>query len=145
MKRNQTGIGERIQRVRGQKSRDVFAAEVGVAKMTLQRYEHGEREPDAKFLIAMRKRYEISPLWLLTGEGPMKVAELMSAQQSNVPFDMPRFKLAFETVEEGLRVTGREMASDKKLELITAVYDLFAEDTGEKNKERILRLVKSAA
>jgi hypothetical protein len=58
---------------------------------------------------------------------------------------MPRFKLAFETVEEGLRVTGREMASDKKLELITAVYDLFAEDTGEKNKERILRLVKSAA
>lgn len=72
---NNESIGDRIAKVRGSVSRDAFAPTVGVSKSTLQRYEIGEREPDASFLIAMHEHYGVSPLWLLTGEGPIKVKD----------------------------------------------------------------------
>lgn len=62
-------IGERIVFIRGKKSRDAFAGELGIHPQTLGRYEKGERLPDSAFLEDLSKRYSVNPAWLLTGEG----------------------------------------------------------------------------
>ena len=71
----------------------------------------------------------------------MLLADLMPAGS----LDTARMRLAVETVEEGLAQTRRTMSADKKAELMLAVYDLYADGVSAQAKERILRLVKSAA
>ncbi len=66
-----TDIGKRIQQVRGTRSRDEFAEAMGVHKITLGRYERGERLPDAEFLARICTACGVSPSWLLLGEEPM--------------------------------------------------------------------------
>jgi len=66
-------IDERIKLIRGSKSQDAFSQEVGVSKMTIGRWERGERTPDADDLSRILIGYpDINPAWLLTGEGEMK-------------------------------------------------------------------------
>lgn len=67
-------IDERIKLIRGSKSQDAFSQEVGVSKMTIGRWERGERTPDADDLNRILMAYpDINPAWLLTGEGEMKL------------------------------------------------------------------------
>lgn len=65
------GIGERIRKVRGSLSRDEFAKRLDSHRNTIMRYEKGEREPDAIFLLRICTEFNINPEWLLFGEGPM--------------------------------------------------------------------------
>ncbi len=66
-------IGSRIKTVRGSLSRDKFAPQTGISKTTLVNYETGERNPPSDYLIKILELFpEISPAWLLTGEGVMK-------------------------------------------------------------------------
>jgi hypothetical protein len=83
----------------------------------------------------------INANWLLTGEGPMLLAELQAS--AAVGFDLARFRLAIEATEEGLAAAGRVMAPDKKAELVLAIYDMF--DEPAVTKERVLKLIKLAA
>jgi hypothetical protein len=53
--------------------------------------------------------------------------------------------MVIEAVEEGLREAKREIAHAKKAELIAAVYDLYAGSGRAIEKERVLRLITSAA
>ncbi|MCH8504093.1 MAG: helix-turn-helix domain-containing protein [Ectothiorhodospiraceae bacterium] len=43
-------LGQRIRELRGRRSRDIFAAELGIHKNTLARYETGQRMPDAALI-----------------------------------------------------------------------------------------------
>lgn len=70
-KEGQTVIGARIERVRGNITRDEFASSLGVSKRTLQRYEIENRHPDSVFLTAICEKYGVNPAWLLLGEGEM--------------------------------------------------------------------------
>jgi transcriptional regulator with XRE-family HTH domain len=65
------GIGKRIQTVRGDVSREDFAAVLGIHAQTLGRYERGERLPDSDFVKAVCEKYGVNPAWLLLGEGEM--------------------------------------------------------------------------
>jgi len=63
-------IGDRLRKVRGDKSQDQFAALIGVNKNTVARYERMERTPDSAYLERVCAAFpEVSPAWLLTGEG----------------------------------------------------------------------------
>lgn len=84
-------------------------------------------------------RAGINANWLLTGAGPMRLADL----QAPGALDAGRLRLAIEAAEEGLAAARRMMPPDKKAELVLAVYDLL-EEPGV-NKERVLKLVKLAA
>jgi transcriptional regulator with XRE-family HTH domain len=67
------GMMGRMKLIRGGKSQDTFAHDVGVSKMTVGRWERGERTPDADDLNRILKAYpDINPTWLLTGEGEMR-------------------------------------------------------------------------
>ena len=68
-------VGDRIAQVRGRGTQDAFAAEMGIAKSTLSRYERGERAPDVDFLTALAVRRRISSDWVLFGRLPSQLRD----------------------------------------------------------------------
>lgn len=69
--------GERIKkcrRVLGLSQAD-FANKIGISRITLARYESGERQPDAGVLLQISRIFKISIDWLLTGQGEMFIKQ----------------------------------------------------------------------
>lgn len=62
---NKKLLGKRIKKVRGQKSQEVFAAELGISRGALSFYENGERTPDAEIIYKICELYNISADYLL--------------------------------------------------------------------------------
>lgn len=63
-------IAERIKESRGEMSQADFATKLGVHKNSLGRYERGVSTPDSEFIILLCSVCNLSPYWLLFGEGP---------------------------------------------------------------------------
>lgn len=64
-------IGERLKKLRGPITLDVFAKNNGIHRVTLSRLEKGERIPDAEFLKSVIETTSVCSEWLLMGTGPM--------------------------------------------------------------------------
>lgn len=137
-------IAERLKAARGVigLKQDEMAAQSGVSYSVFQKYEMGRSVPGGE-AIAGFVRLGINANWLLTGDGPMLLADLGPTPVLPGVLDLTRFRLAIETTEEGLAAADRVMAPDKKVDLILAIYDLFGEPAN--TKERVLKLVKLAA
>lgn len=60
-------LGERLRQVRDGLglSQPAFAEKLGVSKLTVLRYEHGEGRPDPEFLAGVCRLGGVSPDWLL--------------------------------------------------------------------------------
>lgn len=116
------------------------AARLGMSESTYQNYEREVRAPRMEAMEAF-VRSGLNANWLLTGEGPMLLADLV--QPAAGQLDQVRLRLALETVEEGLIAAKRTMTPPKKAELVIAVYELLEEPAV--TKERVLKLVKFAA
>lgn len=70
-------IGARIRELReGRQNQADFAYALGTSLSSIRRYETGERLPDAEFLLAAREKLGINPTWILTGEGPKRLAAI---------------------------------------------------------------------
>lgn len=70
-------LGQRLKLLRtarGLTQKDA-AIRLGIAVRTYQNYERDEREPGAAFIVGMKERFGVAPLWLLTGEGPVHLDE----------------------------------------------------------------------
>lgn len=65
-------LGGRIRKVRAHLSQDAFARMLDVGLKTVQRYERDENRVDASFLQKICEKFpDISPQWLLKGQGPI--------------------------------------------------------------------------
>lgn len=66
-------IGDRIREARGNKELDqaTLATKIGVVTRTLQRWEKGDQVPDGVAITKIAKATNVTPSWLLTGEGEM--------------------------------------------------------------------------
>lgn len=125
---------------------DEAATHLGLSSSTYQNYERGTRRPDTdgweKFV-----RAGINANWLLTGEGPMLLADLTAlpaqSQSMSFAFDQDRLEKSLEAVEAGLAAAGSTMAPSKKAAVVLAVYDLMQEPSV--TSERVLKLIKLAA
>ncbi|MCM1381684.1 MAG: helix-turn-helix transcriptional regulator [Muribaculaceae bacterium] len=62
---NKQMLGERIKKVRGKKSQDVFSKEIGISRGALSYYENGEREPDAEIIYKICEHCSVSADYLL--------------------------------------------------------------------------------
>ena len=60
-------IGERLKKLRGKSTQGEFAASIGCHKNTVQRYEAGERSPDAEYILMVCNATATDPAWLITG------------------------------------------------------------------------------
>ena len=65
-----TGIGQRIRELRGDMNQRDFGSQFSGHTNTIGRYESEESSPKADFLLALCRHYNISPTWLLLGQGP---------------------------------------------------------------------------
>lgn len=68
-------LGERIRIVRSSRSQKDFAAAYGIHWNTLRRYEEGEREPSHDFLQRLTQTENLSPEWVMLGEGAMRKSD----------------------------------------------------------------------
>lgn len=133
-------IGERLMMLRGFATQADFASEIGINSNTLRAYEKGRSQPSAETLQEICLKYEVSPAWLLLGQGTARAVNTTSAH----PIDQSLLEASIEAVEEVLEDTDRTMRPDKKAELIAAIYELYADTEKSIDKPRVLRLVKSA-
>lgn len=62
-------VGGRIAQARGRRTQAEFAAQLGVDRKTVVRWEQGERLPDGASLLAMWREFQIEPSWLISGAG----------------------------------------------------------------------------
>lgn len=65
-------LGERLKVVRGKISQKEFGEMFGAAPNSVRRYENNEGPPNTDFILSICEHYNINPMWLLTGEGPMR-------------------------------------------------------------------------
>ncbi|MDI1231372.1 MAG: hypothetical protein PSU93_09505 [Methylobacter sp.] len=123
----------------------------------MQKYEMDISKPGADAIIRLINA-GINATWLLTGEGPMLVADTLTAPNGHqgdlleplVVVDMQRLQLSIQTIEEALTKHRRSLQPAKKAEAIKLMYQMYEEEdkkrqqAGQNRASTILEdLVKS--
>jgi len=141
-------LGSRLRQIRGARSRQVFGAQLGVHRNTVERYEKGGRPPDAGYLRQVIERNpEWRFEWLLTGQAPQKATAANRAEQRAARYDAiddEMLTAVIEAVEEFLVEQKLRIAAGKKAMLISTLYE-DARTKGEVSRATVLKLVKLAA
>lgn len=138
-----TAVGTRIKQARGvlgltQKG---FCEATGMPLPSLKNYEASQRIPGGDAIAALM-HVGINANWLLTGEGPMLMADLAGAETPGA-FDRERMAAAIEALEEVLTEAKRTMAPARKAQVLLAAYDLLEEPSA--TREKVMQLLKFAA
>lgn len=105
-----------------------FCAQNGYNLRTYQKNEGGYNEAGIT-LAAAFVRAGINANWLLTGEGPMTLADLVDASKGLDTLDRERMNLAIQTIDEGLQEARAMVDPDKKGRLLLAIYDYLKEES----------------
>ena len=78
-------LAERLREIRGGLSQAEFAERFGVHKNTVWKWENDEASPDFESLQKMILEYELSPEWLMLGEGGKHAPALKDFTPRTVP------------------------------------------------------------
>lgn len=62
-------LGEKLRFIRGEQSQGYMAAQLNISRPTYARYENGDNQPDAAFIIELHKKFGVSPNWYLLDIG----------------------------------------------------------------------------
>jgi len=68
-------FGERVRQIRkviAGLNQEELGAELGVSRQTINAYERDRQKPTVTMIEAMCSKYNVSPVWLLTGTGNMQ-------------------------------------------------------------------------
>ncbi|WP_448874419.1 helix-turn-helix domain-containing protein [Desulfobulbus propionicus] len=140
-------LGERLKYLRGHTSRDKYAPKLDVSLTTIANYENGLRSPDATFLLKVLDIHNnISPCWLLTGEGPINRDADQLSTRTNKEFDLSLLETVIAAIEEHLASIDGYLPPAKKAKLIAIIYDLYAGKEEKKvDKAVVINLFELAA
>lgn len=136
--------------IRGGLSQEDFSIKVGVHKNTVGRWEREHRTPD---IIDLNKILEvfpdISPAWLLTGEGPMYRSQGgdifdPACGTGGLILDMQVLEDAIDTAEEIISITGKKLKPAQKARGIRLIYEYFmeGEDRSIRDTSKVIRIFK---
>lgn len=136
---------DRLKQVRGKITQADMSDKLGIPFVSYGRYERGERSPDLEFIEKVCQTFDISPTWLILGEGPMHRGEASEAAPAAPasPLDQGLLQSVLAGVKKGLAWRGTILPPDKEAELIALLYDHYAkiqEKPDEKTVERYLKL-----
>jgi len=131
-----SGLGRRLQDVRGNESLDSFAQRLEVHRNTLFRYEKGESYPDARIIYMLRMKFDVNPDWLITGEGPMHIED---GRTAGYDFELlEKITNILDGLEWVLEKRGREMNFETKKGWIKYLYkQLKQENTAEITRDKV--------
>ncbi|MHB9075595.1 MAG: helix-turn-helix domain-containing protein [Desulfobaccales bacterium] len=157
----------RLKQIRGKLTQEQISTKIDIPVVTYGRYERGEVKPDIEFVEKICMTFNVSPTWLILGEGSMcqnEIAEWAAppadvAAWAAPPADIaswaappsPLLDLVREIVvivEKLMQEHDLVLPPKKKAELIALLVEEFAEEKekgGEVSKEKILRLIKALA
>lgn len=124
-------LGDRLKEVRAGKTQKELAALMGVSTNTYAMYERNEHSPDAKFLEAICRKFEIKPAWLLLGDGQKTdVESLVLTKEGGPPLseeDLNYLARLIDLVYEILTLGGQQQLTDSKqlIVIVTLFCKLF--------------------
>lgn len=120
-------LGQRIRQVRNKLSQDAFAVSIGISRGSLSAYERDESQPSADILKEICTKWKISADWLLLGseDRPQKTISFFDGTRG---VNAALLSKSILVVEEGLSKKNKILTSEKKAELIAAVYDFIASE-----------------
>jgi len=107
-----------------QKSVNSFAKAAGITEGAIRNYLRGGVKPSKKVLEAIARAANVSPQWLLTGEGARtpQAGELLLG----TPAERDVLRLAIQDAEHILLVLKITPTPEEKAELILAVFDHYS-------------------
>jgi transcriptional regulator with XRE-family HTH domain len=123
-------------------SQEAAALALSVPVSSYQRYELGTRGPSTDAMEAFVLA-GINANWLLTGRGPMLLADLADATKRPDTLDRERMILALESIERGLAKARAMVIPEKKVRLLLAIYD-YLEEEGV-TEEKVANIIRLAA
>lgn len=97
-------VGQRIAQARGQLTQAEFAAQLGVDRKTVVRWEGGERLPDGESLTQLWLKFQANANWVLTGMG---TAPPLTAREAAL---LDNYRHASEVGRRALEQTGAALA-----------------------------------
>lgn len=112
----------------------------------MRHYINGGTFPDLDRLVAIADAAGVFLEWLITGEGP-KNAESATSQieKTKTSIDLNTLQEVIEMVETALNQAGKHMDPREKAELITRVYDFCQDVDIGASKDKLLKIIQSAA
>lgn len=118
---------DRLKQIRGKLTQDEISSRLDIHAITYGRYERGERLPDAEFVEKVCRTFNVSPTWLILGEGPMSLNEVREPGPAAPasPLDHELLRHVIEGVEDGLSRRHLTLSPDKKARLIDLLYEHF--------------------
>ena len=139
------------------------AALLGMSHAVYQKYElksgDNSRKPGAEAIEALVKG-GVNANWILTGIGPMLIADYSTAQspapvaatEPPCPVDVTRLTEAIESIEGILTKHKRTMRPDAKARAVTLAYQIFEDEDKEKDsasynyaQKMMTKLIKTMA
>jgi transcriptional regulator with XRE-family HTH domain len=138
-------IKDRIKELRGEMRQEDFAARLGLKKNTIGRFERGEQKPGFDDLQTILSEFpDISPSWLLSGEGPMTRSAVGGSELS---VDKQVLWEVIVRVERIFARLSKPWPPEKKAELIVLLHDEIMEGElkSEDVEKNVLRIVKLAS
>jgi transcriptional regulator with XRE-family HTH domain len=137
-------LSERLKEARGALGlkQDEMAEQSGVSGRAYQGYEGGRSVPGGEAIEGF-VRAGINANWLLTGEGPMLLADLQAVSAPVSAVDVEVLAYVIEEIERVLQTRRLTLVPAKKAALIQIIYD-YCVDTGKRESgtvERFLKLV----
>jgi len=137
-------IGVRLRTFRENErfSQKGLAEAVGGTLRGIQDNESGKSAPNSKVLKALAGR-GLNVNWLLTGSGPMLLADLVSRTTETTKIDQGILTHVIETLDEELKRRKQSRSSVKYAEMVGILYD-YCLETGQKDNSMAARLAKIA-
>jgi len=139
-----TELAKRLRAARraiGDPDRKKFAKALNISLNSLAYYERGDNEPTAATLLAYVRLCNISPEWLISGEGEMFARggkKQLPPEESDI--NAVHLREAVRIVEKAL--LDSKLAADKKAELIQLVYTMLQQGKDADLLSRLIDLLR---
>lgn len=115
---DERALRDRLNQLVRDRSRSEVARRTGTSLMNVSRYLGGTRVP-AAFCIALCREFGVNPSWLLTGQGPLSVADV-AQDQSQTAGDLLKLVEALGAVS---RMRLGSLAGDRGLKMMRELDD----------------------
>jgi transcriptional regulator with XRE-family HTH domain len=119
-------------------TQEKFAGMIGGTKRAIQNNEAGTTAPNSRLLRRLSE-LGLNVNWLLTGNGPMLLAELARSEN----WDPELLVFVIETVSDNLRNMGRELPPNKFAQIVVLFYE-DCHKSQSRNPVMVERLLKIA-